>query len=63
MSAPHNPVSARAYGLACPACGAVVPFDDVEWDGSEGAPADFGRCPECGTTSDADEWVEAEDTP
>lgn len=26
-----------------------------------GAPADFGKCPKCDTTSEADEWVEAED--
>lgn len=49
------------YLLACPACGASVPSDDVQWDGAEGAPTDFGICPKCGTTSEADEWVEAED--
>lgn len=48
------------YVLACPCCGASVPPDEVHWDGAEDVPADFGKCPKCGTTSDADEWVEAE---
>lgn len=46
--------------LACPACGEPIAFDLVEWDSAEGTPADFGRCPLCGTTSEADDWKEAE---
>jgi endogenous inhibitor of DNA gyrase (YacG/DUF329 family) len=48
-------MSDEGYVLACPACGARVPFDEVEWEDGEA-----GRCPECGATSESDEWVEAE---